>query len=114
MKQHELMHAIGDAMERDPEGWWKEFEYFNYRDDKWEALKSKHDLAYPMLYGVVRPKPKTYTLHIEGMPEGECGHSDVYRNASDGYTLALTVEYPDEQTAREALEKMTSAMGGGE
>lgn len=110
MKQPELMRQIADAMERDPEGWFREFEFLA-NNGAWCQMMSASEVSQQSQKTTVRPKPRTYTLHVEGMPEGKCGHSDLYRNASDGYTLALTADYPDEQTAREALEKLTEAMG---
>ena len=132
MTQPQLMRQIADAMERNPEGWFREFEYFNYQDDEWETLKSEHDLPHPLLYGVVRPKPRTYTLHVEEMPEplreeprsgkrvylvslltGNVVSADWDGSRRMGQELDCGLVYPDEPTAREALEKLTKAMGGG-
>ena len=132
MTQAELMRHIADAVERNPEEWWREFEICF--DGEWMDAEPREvtGLAANCPHKV-RPKPHTYTLHVEKMPEPlreEPIHNSGYyvinplsarvfaeRWRGEVYEfvwLSRGLCYPDESTAREALEKLTKAMGGKE
>ena len=69
MTNSTLMRQIADAMERNPERWWTEFEWVNIYGCVMDT-PDPDTLFYAMSTGRgVRPKPSTYTLHVEEMPE---------------------------------------------
>ena len=63
----ELMRQIADAMEKDPDGWWREFEYLPPAG--WEKVACKNHLwqAIQVNYEV-RPRPRTIRIDVE-VPE---------------------------------------------
>ena len=131
MTQPQLMRQIADAMERNPQGWWKDIQHLD-NTDVWFDSHSPVDVFEAICdERAVRPKPRTYTLHVEEMPEplrkepplGTVYYSiipitgkiqqcmwDGLSNEKTG--LRAGFFFPDEPTAREALEKLTKAMGG--
>ena len=131
MNQPQLMRQIADAMERNPKEWWSEFEWVNMYGRVINP-PDPDNLFYAMSMGrEVRPKPSTYTLRVQEMPEPlrevpEYGSEFWYIDPADEVvTSTLWVDsqrnmrmlnaglcYPDQTTAREALEKLTKAMGG--
>ena len=127
----QLMRQIADAMERNPEGWWEEFEFWGTASQSWISCQSVAQALGQAGCTQVRPKPRTYTLHIEGMPEplreepkfnevhyvlwlGNASPLKAVWEGSDGDFARLKrgLCYPDEATACEALEKLSKAMGG--
>lgn len=113
MTQPELMRQIADAMERNPEGWWKEFEWVSIHGYVMDPSDSDNLFNAICMGREVRVKPITYTLHIEGMPESKYSH--VFpANDPRTHSVYVHLRYPDEPTAREALEKLTRAMGGND
>ena len=109
MTQPQLMRQIADAMERNPQGWWKDIQHLD-NTDVWFDSHSPVDVFEAICdERAVRPKPRTYTLHVQEMPEPEYYDSGIDSTVCAFY---LHVQYPDEPTAREALEKLTKAMGG--
>ena len=133
MNQPQLMRQIADAMEQDPEGWWNDFEWVNMHGRVMDPPEPGN-LFYAMsMDREVRPKPRTYTLHVKEMPEPlreepEPGKEVWYIDPASEFPVRRTkwrgqeysvrllnagLCYPDETTAREALEKLTKAMGGG-
>ena len=132
MNQPQLMRQIADAMERNPERWWSEFEWVSIYGYMMNP-PDPDNLFYAMSMGrEVRPKPSTYTLHVQEMPEPlreepEYGRKFWYIDPASEFPTRRTTWrgdehsvrilnaglcYPDEITAREASEKLTKAMGG--
>ena len=134
MTQPQLMRQIAEAIECNPDGWWREFErqiYVGYCQQKWVECCSQFVFFNELKGDNIRPKPRTYTLHVQEMPEPlreEPGFGSVYfllclRSGEiteihwqgapiERRWLSAGLCYPDEPTAREALEKLTKAMGG--
>ena len=130
--QPQLMRQIEDAMERNPEGWWEEYQFWGHASGSWIRCASGAQVLSQMSCTEVRPKPRTYTLHVQEMPEplreepepGEyvylistltgnvCG-AQWDGSCRMGAYLDCGLVYSDEPTAREALEKLTKAMMGG-
>ena len=108
-----LMRQIADAMERNPDRWWEDIQHLD-NTDVWFDSHSPVDVFEAICdERAVRPKPRTYTLHVEDMPiHGEPFATFSKAVGAPGQVLEIRVNVPNEPTAREALEKLTKAMGG--
>ena len=65
----ELMRQIADAMERNPEGWWREFEFYFDGLSQWYRFNSENDVYDHLYRGMrIRPRPRTIRIDVE-VPE---------------------------------------------
>lgn len=130
MTRPDLYEAMAAAERRNPDGeWWKEFDLHKGMID-WRKPNSPRELADWVSKAAehVRLSPRTYTLHVEDMPEPMRGAPKIgteywlltpvcpQKNKwTGGYHdecyLAAGLCYLDENRAREASEKLTAAMG---
>ena len=63
-----LMREIAKAMEEDPENWFKRFQFYDDKWERWVVCLIADVLWHSIKCGDVRLKPQTYTLHVEDMP----------------------------------------------
>ena len=62
----ELLRNIADAMEKDPDGWWRTFE-IEY-GGIWSPPIGPNDLLQKIITGSARTRPQTITINVE-VPE---------------------------------------------
>ena len=125
----ELMRQIADAMEQDPDGWWREFEYPD-RSGAYHQHISEPDLFNSLMYHAkIRPRPRTVRIDVE-VPEPMReypNHGESYwspstvaesgcleRQWTDGYLDRRIFQrgiWPTEHEAQQAAAAIFGALG---